>query len=97
MQKGCDLYPSEYNFKYFTRLQSACSYQGKLQTNYVVLTFYDFKHHVIAAERQRGSTLFLTPPANRLATCATYIFENLDLCHSVGRSVRMSLFRGGSC
>ena len=39
MQKGYDLYPSEYNFKYFTRLQSACSYQGKLQTNYTVLTF----------------------------------------------------------
>ena len=47
MQKGYDLYPSEYNFKYFTPLQSACSYQGKLQTNYDFLTFCDFKHHVI--------------------------------------------------
>ena len=47
MQKGYDLYPSEY--KYFTGLQSACacSYQGKLQTNYAVLTFCDFKHRVI--------------------------------------------------
>ena len=36
MQKGYDLYQSEYNIKYFTRLQSACSYQGKLQTNYAV-------------------------------------------------------------
>ena len=47
MQKVHDPYPSEYNFKYFTRLQSACSYQGKLQTNYAVLTFCDFKHRVI--------------------------------------------------
>ena len=47
MQKEYDLYPSEYNFKYFTRLPSACSYQGKLQTNYAVLTFCDFKHCVI--------------------------------------------------
>ena len=47
MQKGYDQYPSEYNFKYFTRLQSTCSYQGKLQTNYGVSTFYDFKHRVI--------------------------------------------------
>ena len=47
MQNGYDLYPSEYNFKYFTRLQSACSYQGKLQTNYTALTFCDFKHRVI--------------------------------------------------
>ena len=29
MQSGYDLYPSKYNFKYFIRLQSACSYQGK--------------------------------------------------------------------
>ena len=47
MQNGYDLYPSEYNFKYFTRLQSACSYQGKLQTNYAVLAFCDFKHRVM--------------------------------------------------
>ena len=47
MPKGYDLYPSECNFQYFTRLQSACSYQGKLQTNYAVLTFCDFKHRVI--------------------------------------------------
>ena len=47
MQKGYDLYPSKYNLKYFTRLQSACSYQGKLQTNYALLTFCGFKHHVI--------------------------------------------------
>ena len=56
MQKGYDLYPSEYNFKYFTRLQSACSYQGKLQTNYAVLTFCDFKHtycYIASAETKR--------------------------------------------
>ena len=47
MQNGYDLCPSKYNFKYFTRLQSACSYQGKLQTNYAVLTFCDFKDRVI--------------------------------------------------
>ena len=42
-----DLYPNEYNFKYFTRLQTACSYQGKLQTKYAALTFSDFKRRVI--------------------------------------------------
>ena len=47
MQKEYDPYPSKYNFKYFTRLQSACSYQGKLQTNHAFLTFCDFKHRVI--------------------------------------------------
>ena len=47
MQKGYDPYPSEYYFKYFTRLQSACSYQGKLQTHYAVLTFCDFEHRVL--------------------------------------------------
>ena len=47
MQKGYDLYPNEYNFKYFTRLQTACSYQGRLQTNYSALTFSDFKHRVL--------------------------------------------------
>ena len=47
MQNGYELYPSEYNFKYFTQLQSACSYQGKLQTNYAVLTICDFKHRVM--------------------------------------------------
>ena len=47
MQNGYDLYPSEYNFKYFTRLQCACSYHGELQTNYAVLTFCDFKHCVM--------------------------------------------------
>ena len=46
-QNTYDLYPSEYNFKYFTRLQSACSYQGKLHTNYAVLTFCDFKRRVM--------------------------------------------------
>ena len=45
MQNGYDLYPSEYNFKYFTRLQCACSTR-KLQTNYAVLTFCDFKHRL---------------------------------------------------
>ena len=34
------------NFKYFIRLQSACSCQDKLQTNYAVLTFCDFKYRV---------------------------------------------------
>ena len=47
MQKGYHLYPSEYKFKYSTRLQPACSYHGKSQTNYTVLTFCDFKHGVI--------------------------------------------------
>ena len=47
MQKGYHLYLSEYNFKYSTRLQSACSYQSKSQTNYAVLTFCDVKHRVI--------------------------------------------------
>ena len=46
MQKGYDLYPSEYNFKCFTQLQSACSYPGKLQTNYAVLTFCDFNRRL---------------------------------------------------
>ena len=41
MHKGYDLYPSEYNFKYFTQLRSACSYEGKLQTSYA-FTSYDF-------------------------------------------------------
>ena len=47
MQKVYEPYPSEYNFKYFTWLQTVCSYQGKLQTNCAVLTFCDFKHFVI--------------------------------------------------
>ena len=47
MQNGYDLYTSKYKFKYFTRLQSACSYQGNLQINYAVLTFCDLKHRVI--------------------------------------------------
>ena len=47
MQKRYDLFPNEYSFKYFTRLQSACSYQGKLQTNYADLTFCDFNHRVM--------------------------------------------------
>ena len=47
MQRGYDPYPSEYNFRHFTRLQPACSYQGKLQTNCAVLTFCDFKHRVM--------------------------------------------------
>ena len=47
MQNGYDLYPSEYSFKYFIRLQSAFSYHGKLQANYAVLTFCDLKHRVM--------------------------------------------------
>ena len=47
MQKGYDLYPREYNFKYFIRLQSSCSYQGKFQTNYAALAFCDLKDRVI--------------------------------------------------
>ena len=46
-EKVFDLYPSEYNFKYITRLQSACSYQGRSQTSYAVLTFCNFKHRII--------------------------------------------------
>ena len=45
--QGYGLYPSEYNFKYSTWLQSASSYHGKSQTNYAVHTFCDFKHRVI--------------------------------------------------
>ena len=47
MQKWYDLYPSECNFKYFTQLQSACSCQGKLHTNYAIVTICDFKHPVL--------------------------------------------------
>ena len=47
MQNEYDLYPSKNNFKYFTRLQSARSYQGKLQIKCTVLTFCDIKHRVI--------------------------------------------------
>ena len=43
MQNGYNLYPSEHNLKYFARLQSACTYQGKLQTNCAVLPFCDFE------------------------------------------------------
>ena len=52
MQSGYDHYPSKNNFKYFIRLQSACSYQGKLQTNYPVLTFCDFK---VEGDREAGT------------------------------------------
>ena len=58
MQSGYDLYPSKYNFKYFMRLQSPCSYQGKLQTNYAVLTFCDFKHRVIVLLQIEDSAMF---------------------------------------
>ena len=47
MPEGYDPYLSENNFKYFTRLQSACRYQGKLQTNYAAPTFCNFNHPVI--------------------------------------------------
>ena len=47
MKEGYDPYASEYNFKYFTRLQFDCNYHGKLQTNYAVPTFCDFNHRVI--------------------------------------------------
>ena len=47
MQNGCDLYPSEYNFKYFARLQLACSYQGKLQMTNLTHTICDLQHRVI--------------------------------------------------
>ena len=53
---------------------------------------------MIAAERQRGSTLFLTTPANRLATCATYISSRISISviRSVGRSVGADVaFPGG--
>ena len=64
MQNGYDLYPSEYNFKYFTRLQSACSYQGKLQTNYAVylLSFVETPRKFIIVElsiRKLGSSSVL--------------------------------------
>ena len=38
---------SKYNFNYFTGLQSACTYQGKLQINYAFLTFCELKHRII--------------------------------------------------
>ena len=47
MQNGYDLYPSEYNFRYFTRLQFAYSYQGKLQMTNLTHTIYDLRHRVI--------------------------------------------------
>ena len=47
MQNGYDLYPSEYKFKYFTRLQFACSYQGKLQMTNFTHTICDLEHRVM--------------------------------------------------
>ena len=48
MQKGYDLYLSEYNFtKYFTALQFACSYQGKLQKTNLIHAICDLQHRVI--------------------------------------------------
>ena len=47
MQKGYDLFPAQYSFKYFTRFQSACSYHCTMQANYADLTFCDFNHRVI--------------------------------------------------
>ena len=50
--------------------------------------------YLIAAERERGSTLFLTTPANRLATCVTYISSGISI--SVIRSVGADVaFPGG--
>ena len=47
MQNGYGLYPSEYNFKYFTRLQVVCSYQGKLQMMNITHTICDLQHRVL--------------------------------------------------
>ena len=47
MQNGYDLYPTEYNFKYFTQLQFACSYQGKLQMTNLTNTICDLQHRAI--------------------------------------------------
>ena len=41
MQKGCDLYLSDYNFKYFIPLLSAFSYQANWQQT------TQFSHFVI--------------------------------------------------
>ena len=46
--------------------------------------------YIIAAERQRGSTLFLTTPANMLATCATY-FAPVP-CPSYIKPTKISIF-----
>ena len=61
MQKGYDLFPTKYSFKYFTRLQSACGYQGKLQTNYAVLTFCDFNHRVFPELAARSAAPGVSP------------------------------------
>ena len=47
MQNGYDPYASEYNFKYFTRLQFAYSYEGKLQMINFIHTICDLQHRVI--------------------------------------------------
>ena len=70
MQSGYDLYPSKYNFKYFIRLQSPCSYQGKLQTNYAVLTFCDFKHRIIV--------FTITDSAMFKVTCKLWTEQNIN-------------------
>ena len=70
MQSGYDLYPSKYNFKYFIPLQSPSSYQGKLQTNYAVLTFCDFKHRVIVFTIT-GSAMFKV-------TCKLWTEQNIN-------------------
>ena len=44
--------------------------------SFIPLTLKSF---IVAAERQRGSTLFLTTPANRLATCATYVSSRISI------------------
>ena len=73
MQNGYNLYPSKYNFKYLTRLQSACSYQGKLQIKYAVLTFCDFKPGVTKLQRHLKNVsvnfIVITTPKNCRISC----------------------------
>ena len=61
MQNGYDLYPSEYNFKYFTRLQFACSYQGKLQMTNFTHTICDLQHRVIPEPTARSAVPGVSP------------------------------------
>ena len=70
--------------KYFTQLRSACSCQGKLQNNYAVLTFCDFKHRVIFKKYKTFSVLIYS----YINTSGNW--KNEKLCGNttpVGRSV----------
>ena len=46
MHNGDNLHPIEYKFKYFTRPQFACTYQGKLQMGNFTYTICDLQHRL---------------------------------------------------